>query len=47
MTWDEIEGGITIEDFQITDVPDRVRDRGDLWKPMLAKQGRFRLADML
>lgn len=47
VTWDEIEGGITIEDFQITGVPDRVRERGDLWKPMLAKQGRFRLADVL
>jgi bifunctional non-homologous end joining protein LigD len=44
VTWEEIEQGITIEDFQISNVPERIRRVGDLWKPMLAKQGRFRLA---
>jgi bifunctional non-homologous end joining protein LigD len=44
VTWEEIEAGITIEDFQMSNVPERVRSVGDLWKPMLAKQGRFRLA---
>ena len=47
VTWDEIERGVTIEDFRIDNVPDRVRDAGDLWKPLLAKSGRFRLADVL
>jgi len=47
VTWDEVERGVTIEDFRIDNVPERVRDVGDLWKPMLAKSGRFRLADVL
>ena len=44
VTWEEMEAGITIDDFQIGNVPDRIGRLGDLWKPMLAKQGRFRLA---
>ncbi len=47
VTWNEIERGITIEDFRIDNVPERVREVGDLWKPVLAKSGRFRLADVL
>ena len=47
VTWDEIEAGIAIEDFRIDNVPDRIREVGDLWKPVLAKSGRFRLADVL
>ena len=47
VTWEEIESGITIEDFQIHNVPERVRDLGDLWKPLLAQRARFRLAEVL
>ena len=47
VTWEELERGVTIEDFQISNVPDRIRETGDLWKPVLAKQRRFRLADVL
>ena len=47
VTWEEIERGITIEDFQIHNVPERVRSQGDLWKPLLAQRGRFRLAEVL
>ena len=47
VTWEEIEGGITIEDFRLDNVPERIREAGDLWKPVLAKAGRFRLADVL
>ena len=47
VTWDEIERGVAIEDFRIDNVPARIREVGDLWKPMLAKSGRFRLADVL
>jgi bifunctional non-homologous end joining protein LigD len=43
VTWDEIERGLRIEDFRMDNVPQRVREVGDLWKPMLAKRGRFRL----
>ena len=47
VTWDEIERGIAIEDFRIDNVPDRIRQCGDLWKPVLARSGRFRLANVL
>jgi len=43
VTWRELERGITIEDFRIDNVPARIRRVGDLWKPLLAKRGRFKL----
>jgi bifunctional non-homologous end joining protein LigD len=47
VTWDEIAKGIAIEDFRIDNVPDRIRKRGDLWKPLLSERGRFRLESLL
>jgi bifunctional non-homologous end joining protein LigD len=47
VTWEEVERGISIEDFQITNVPARVAQVGDLWKPMLARARRFKLASVL
>jgi bifunctional non-homologous end joining protein LigD len=41
--WQELEKGIRIEQFKIGNVPGRLRKVGDLWKPLLAKRGRFRL----
>ena len=41
VTWEEIEAGVTIEDFTMENVPARVRELGDLWKPLLAQKGRF------
>jgi bifunctional non-homologous end joining protein LigD len=41
--WSELERGIAIEDFRIENVPARLRRLGDLWQPMLAKRGRFKL----
>jgi len=41
--WQELEKGIRIEQFKIGNVPARLRKVGDLWKPLLAKRGRFRL----
>ena len=43
VTWSELEGKIQIEDFRIDNVPARIRKVGDLWKPLLAKRGRFKL----
>src|SRR5438132_2621882 len=43
VTWDEVAGGIQIEDFRIDNVRERLRKRGDLWKPLLAPRGRCRL----
>ncbi|HTK46609.1 MAG TPA: non-homologous end-joining DNA ligase [Gemmatimonadaceae bacterium] len=47
VTWDEVERGITIEEFDISNVPGRVRTLGDLWKPLLVARGRFRLERVL
>ena len=47
VTWQEIEQGIAIEDFHMRNVPERVREVGDLWKPLLAKRGRFDMASFL
>ena len=44
---EEMERGVQIEDFQISNVPARVKKVGDLWKPMLARARRFRLSDVL
>src|SRR3954468_6076130 len=47
VTWDEIERGFKIEDFRIDNVPARAAKVGDLWKPLLAAKGRFRLEKLL
>src|SRR5436190_1234524 len=47
VTWKEIERGIRIEDFTMLNVPARVAKLGDLWKPLLEKQGRFNLAEIM
>jgi len=47
VTWDEIDHGIAIEDFHIRNVPERVREKGDLWAPLLAAKGRFELEEYL
>ncbi len=43
VSWKELERGVALEDFQIDNVPARVRKLGDLWKPLVAAKGRFRL----
>jgi bifunctional non-homologous end joining protein LigD len=47
VTWREIERGIAIDDFRIDNMPKRIAKLGDLWKPLLAKRGRFRLDAIL
>jgi bifunctional non-homologous end joining protein LigD len=47
VTWEEIEAGVTIEDFSMLNVPERLSERGDLWKPLLANRGRFNLQRQL
>ena len=41
--WPELEKGIRMEQFKMSNVPARLRKIGDLWKPLLLKRGRFRL----
>lgn len=47
VTWDEVEGGIRIEDFTLRNVPDRLERVGDLWKPLTQKRGRFDLSQFV
>jgi bifunctional non-homologous end joining protein LigD len=44
VTWDEVENGIRIDDFRIDNAAARLKNAGDLWKPLLAKTKRFNLA---
>jgi bifunctional non-homologous end joining protein LigD len=47
VTWQEVERGLSIDDFRMDNVPARVAALGDLWAPLLAKRGRFRLDRLL
>lgn len=47
VTWEEIARGFRMEDFRIDTASERIRERGDLWKPMLAARGRFKLERVL
>jgi bifunctional non-homologous end joining protein LigD len=47
VTWDEVEHGFEIADFRIDNVPARLRTKGDLWQPILAARGRFKLDRLL
>jgi bifunctional non-homologous end joining protein LigD len=47
VTWDEVEDGVTIEDFRIGNVRERFAKVGDLWKPLLAVKGRTDLGRFL
>jgi bifunctional non-homologous end joining protein LigD len=44
VTWEEIERGVTIEQFNIRNAVARIAKVGDLWKPLLQKRGRVDLA---
>ena len=47
LTWDEVEKGLELSDFTIANVPGRVAKLGDLWKPLLAVRGRFKLESVM
>jgi len=47
VTWKEVEGGITIEEFRFDNVRKRIQKLGDLWKPLLDKRSRFQLKPYL
>jgi len=47
LTWSEVESSVHIRDFDIFNVPPRLRELGDLWKPLVATRGRFRLETVL
>jgi hypothetical protein len=45
--WEEVERAIRMEDFRIDNVPKRIHQYGDLWKPLLLARGRLRLERFL
>jgi bifunctional non-homologous end joining protein LigD len=47
VTWDELEGGARIEDFDLFNVPARVAQHGDLWAGVLAADSRYDMAALL
>jgi bifunctional non-homologous end joining protein LigD len=47
VTWEEIERGLRIEDFTVSNVPARLKKIGDLWKPLLDKKNRVDLKQFL
>ena len=47
VTWEEVEDGVKIEDFRIDNAVARLKERGDQWKPVLAKKKRVDLYRVL
>ena len=47
LTWDEVAKGVRIAEFDLRNVPDRIREVGDLWAPLLEKRHRFDLAQFV
>ena len=43
VTWEELEAGCEPGDFTMLNVPKRIAEVGDLWKPLLSSRGRFDL----
>ena len=47
VTWKEVAGGVTIEDFRLDNLRERIDSLGDLWKPLLSARGRTDLSKFL
>jgi bifunctional non-homologous end joining protein LigD len=47
VAWDEVERGFRMEDFRIDNVPERVGELGDLWRPLTMARGRVKLERVL
>jgi bifunctional non-homologous end joining protein LigD len=43
ITWEEIDKGVTIEDFRLDNVRARIKKVGDVWKPLVQSRGRVDL----
>jgi bifunctional non-homologous end joining protein LigD len=47
VTWDEVVAGFKLHDFTMRNMPDRIAEVGDLFKPMLLQKGRVKLEAFL
>ena len=47
LDWDEVETGCEPENFRMDNVPERIAKKGDIWKALTQKRGRFNLRKML
>jgi bifunctional non-homologous end joining protein LigD len=47
VTWDELEAGARIEDFDLFNMPARVAEHGDLWADVVSPDGRCDLSRFL
>jgi len=47
LTWEEVEAGVEVEAFDLRNMPERIAQVGDLWKPVLSPRGRFHLEELL
>lgn len=43
VTWAEVAAGVEMDDFRLDNVPERLAETGDLWKPLLHAKGRTNL----
>jgi bifunctional non-homologous end joining protein LigD len=39
LSWDEVDAGVRREDFTMRTMPARIREAGDLWRPLRASKG--------
>jgi DNA primase len=47
VTWDEVVKGFRLGDFTMRNVPQRVNELGDLYRPLLIAKGRVELEKFL
>jgi bifunctional non-homologous end joining protein LigD len=47
ITWEELDAGARIDDFDLRNMPGRIAAVGDLWAPLLDTRNRFDLTKML
>ena len=47
VTWDEVRKGFHLQDFSLSNMPDRIRELGDLFAPVVESQDRVRLEKFL
>jgi bifunctional non-homologous end joining protein LigD len=46
ISWEEVQQGVTIEEFRLENIRARLNERGDLWRPLLGTE-RYDLAPVV